>query len=78
MYFLNTKYGFVAKIGKRSTATSKGYVSIPESFTPDLRRAIPFVSFLMAQQFAKDNSFQYWAILNPHVKVISNVLDTEA
>lgn len=65
--FLNSKYGFVAKVGKRSAETPKGYMRVPESFTADLRRAIPFKSFSDAQAFAKENSFEYWTVVAPAV-----------
>lgn len=63
--FLNCKFGFVAKIGKRSVDTPKGYVRIAEAFTADLRRAVPFKNFSDAQAFAKENSLEYWAVVSP-------------
>ena len=63
--FLNTKFGFVAKVSKRAAAVPKGYVKVAESFTPDLRRAYVFTSFSNAQIFAKENAFEYWAVVNP-------------
>lgn len=65
MVYLNSKYGFVAKVGKRSAETPKGYMRVPESFTADLRRATPFKNFADAHTFAKENSFEYWTVVEP-------------